>query len=65
MQRREDGHVCKAVQTWKVDGKGKRGKPKLRWTDCIKKDLREARVDATVAADRAKWRKLTHHADPI
>ena len=65
VQRREDGHVCKAVQTWKVDGKGKRGRPKLRWTDCIKEDLREAEVDVTVAADRAKWRKLTHHADPI
>ena len=65
MQRREDGHVCKAVQTWKVDDKGKRGKPKLRWTDRIKKDLREARADVTAATDREKWRKLTHYADPI
>ena len=64
VQRREDGNVCKAVQTWKVDGKGKRGKPKLRLTDCTKKDFRGARADATTATDRAEWRKLTHYANP-
>ena len=66
MQRREESHVCKAVQKWKVDGKGKGkgGRPKLRWKDCIKKDLSEAKADATAAIDREKWRKLIHYADP-
>ena len=46
VQRREDDHVCKVVQKWKVDGKGPPGRPKLRWSDCIQKDLRDAQADA-------------------
>jgi hypothetical protein len=66
------GHVARMVETrnasWVLVGKpeGKRplGKPRRRWVDSIKIDLREVRWDGLdwidLAQDRDQWRALVN-----
>ena len=45
------------------DRRRRRGRPKLRWKDCVKRDLERAgtncQVWKTTAEDRGQWRTLT------
>ena len=44
-------------------GKRKRGRPHMRWRDCIERDMRKADVDwRMVAQDRGQWRRVVHRA---
>ena len=46
-------------------GRGRRGRPKMRWLkDNVKRDLQETGLLETDALDRAKWRRETRVADP-
>ncbi|VDM76097.1 unnamed protein product [Strongylus vulgaris] len=42
---------------------GKR--PRERWVDKIRADLKELRIDEHHALDREYWRQLTRTADPV
>ena len=46
-----------------VQGSRRRGRPKKRWADCVKDDLREKGLSGEVY-DRAAWRRLSSHIDP-
>ena len=52
-------------RAWKAEEGGRRirGRPKLRWKDCVKRDLERAGTNGqewkTTAEDRGKWRTLT------
>jgi hypothetical protein len=39
-----DYRVAKKVFLGKPDGRGKAGRPKLRWSDCIENDLKSMSV---------------------
>ena len=47
-------------------GKRKRGKPRMRWRDCIERDMRKAELEDVdwrmVAQDRGQWRRVVHRA---
>ena len=49
-------------------GKRKRGRPRMRWRDCIKRDndMRKAELEdidwRMVAQDRGQWRSVVHRA---
>ena len=62
--RSEDDSVAKTALVLSPDGKRPRGRPKKRWLDQIKEDMREANVTKEDAMDRAKWRKQCRKADP-
>ena len=47
-----------------VGGHRKIGRPKLRWSDVIRKDMKEKRVKIEEAQDRRTWRLKTRCADP-
>ena len=47
-----------------VQGSGRRGRPKKRWVDCVKDDLREKGLSGEEVYDRAAWRRLSSHIDP-
>jgi tRNA U34 5-methylaminomethyl-2-thiouridine-forming methyltransferase MnmC len=38
--RRDESHVTKRVMSMNVDGQPSRGRPKKRWMDCVKDDMR-------------------------
>ncbi len=64
MQRRDEYHVTRKVQDLKVNATRRRGRPELRWTGVIKKDLKDLDLKPADAADRKLWRSRTHFADP-
>jgi hypothetical protein len=46
-----------------VDGHPSRGRPKKRWTDCVKDDMRMKEVSMEMTRDRRKWMKKICCAD--
>ena len=46
--------------------KRKRGRPRMRWRDCIERDMRKAELEDVdwrmVAQDRGQWRRVVHGA---
>ena len=47
-----------------IEGPRPRGRPKTRWLDTIRSDMREVAVYERDAADRIKWRSRIRVADP-
>ena len=64
VMRREETHVAKKVTTMKVGGKRPRGRPKLRWMDRVRSDLRQHQLDADLAQNREAWKKAIMAIDP-
>ena len=63
--RREDNHIGKNVMEMEVQGRRRRGRPKKRWRDCVREDLRGKGIDEAEAHDRNRWRRLIQNGDPI
>ena len=42
----------------KLQGRRKIGRPKRRWLDKVKDDIKEKGLSADDAYDRAKWRRM-------
>ena len=49
---------------WKYRGRRNRGRPKRRWLDSVKGDLREKGLEGDEYRDRARWRRLVKNVDP-
>ena len=47
-----------------VEGSRGRGRPKTRWKDCIKNDLRAKNIDEGAVRNRSEWRRLIRNGDP-
>jgi hypothetical protein len=58
VKRREDNYMCKRVLEMAPPGKRKRGRPKLRWIDSVRQDMKTVGAQETDVHDRARWRKL-------
>ena len=48
----------------KVQGRRKRGRPKRRWLDKVKDDIKEKGLSADDVYDRATWRRMSSYIDP-
>ena len=46
-------------------GKRKKGKPKRRYMDSIREDMREVGAKKVDTQDSTRWRILTHCGDPF
>ena len=66
------GHVMKSDQEYvgkkmmemELLGKRKRGKPKRRFVDVVKEDIREVGAKETDVEDRKVWRMMIHCGHP-
>ena len=62
VQRMGEDRLSK--RAWKAEegGRRRRGRPKLRWKDCVKRDLENEGTNGqewkTIAEDRGRWREL-------
>ena len=64
MVRMKDDNLPKRAEIKKQEGSRKRGRPELRWDDCVKRDLRKAEEEdkwrekkPTTGTDGSKLRK--------
>jgi hypothetical protein len=55
---RDESHITKSAEY------ECRGRPKKRWMDCVKDDMRIKRVSMEMTSDRTEWKKKTCCADP-
>ena len=65
VMRRDDEHVGKKVMDMHVVGQRRVGRPKLRWKDRLKEDLKEKGLTENDTQDRRRWKKLARNSDPI
>ena len=64
VMRRDEEYVGKRVMGIEVQGSKRRGRPKKRWADSVKDDLREKGLSGEEVYDQAAWRRLSSHIDP-
>ena len=64
VMRREDTNVAKQVTTMKVGGERPRGRPRLRWMDRVRSDLKQHQLDPKLTQNREAWRKAIMVIDP-
>ena len=52
VQRRDDDNIAKSVLNTRIDGSRPRGRPKLRWMDRLKDDMKKNNIRPEWASDR-------------
>ena len=55
---------CTMRMVMKVQRRRKRGRPKRRWFDKVKDDIKEKGLSADDVYDRATWRRMSSYIDP-
>ena len=59
------GTLCrKECDCNECTGRRKRGRPKRRWLDKVKDDIKEKGLSADDVYDRATWRRMSSYIDP-
>ena len=64
VQRREEHNIAKYVLATQVPGSRPRGRPKLRWMDRIKQDMKENNIRPECATDRESWFIMIQNVNP-
>ena len=64
VKRRDGDYVGKRVMEMEMDGRRKRGRPKTRWMDRVKDDMKSLELEEDDALDRRAWRCAIHYSDP-
>ena len=66
VERREEDHHLKRVANMGIPGRRRRGRPKTRWRDSIRRDMEEVGLTPDVAQERNTWRRIVkdHCSDP-
>ena len=63
--RRKDDRLPKRAAELREQGRRRRGRPRLRWEDCIKRDVRKAGEEEDwkkKTRDRGGWKRLSDEA---
>ena len=61
--RREEHNIGRRVMEMKVQGRRKRGRPKRRWLDRGRDNIKEKRLSAEGVYDRATWQRMSLYTD--
>ena len=64
VMRTDEAHAGKRVMEMEVPWRRNRGRPKRRWSDSGKVDLKEKGLEGNEFHDRARWRRLVKNVDP-
>ena len=64
VKRREEDYVRKRMMEMAVPGRRKRGRPRRRWMDLVRKDMERVGTREGDKVDRMKWRLLSRCGDP-
>ena len=64
VKRREVEYVGRKVMDLECPGKRKRGRPKRRFMDGIKEDMKEVGAEEQDISDRGRWRGRIRCGDP-
>ena len=63
--RRKDGQLPKRAAELREQGRMRRGRPRLRWEDCVKRDAKKAGEEGdwkTKTQDIVGWKRLADEA---
>ena len=64
VMRRDQEYVGRKMMEMELPGKRKRGRPKRRFLDVVKEDMREVGVKETDVEDRKMWRMMIRCGHP-
>ena len=64
VMRRDQEYVGRKMLEMKLPGKRRRGRPKKRFLDAVKEDMREVSVKETDVEDRKMWRMMIRCGQP-
>ena len=64
VMRREEHYAGRRAIVMKVQGIRKRGRPKRRWLDKVKDDIKEKGLSADDVYGRATWRRMSSYIEP-
>ena len=66
VERREENHYLKRIADMGIPGQRRRGRPKTRWRDCVRRDMVEIGLEREDALDRNNWKRTlkNHYSDP-
>ena len=67
VKRRGETENIRAVAEMKMEEKRHRGRPKLRWYDSVRRDLKAWNIKGEWATDRERWKGLckTRYAEQV
>jgi hypothetical protein len=59
--------MVKAIHSWKPISNRPTGRPKARWEDDVKKDIKKLKVPnwKTLVQDRRRWKELVEKAKTL
>ena len=63
VMRREETHITRSTLNMTVMGTRPRGRPKMRWLDRLKSDMRSYGINPEMATDRERWAVMVKHVD--
>jgi len=62
VKRKDQNFVGRYTLEMKPPGKRRRGRPKLRWLDCVASDMKDIGATEEDAKDRQRWKKFVSAA---
>ena len=63
VMRREDTHITRSTLSMTVTGTRPRVRPKMRWLDGLKSDMRISGINPEMATDRERWAVMVKNVD--
>ena len=61
---REEHYVGRRAMEMKVQGRRKRGRPKRRWLNRLRDDIKKGLLDDELVDHAIKWRRMSSYIDP-